>query len=553
MSKHLNIKEFKITYRGYVIPKKYLDSEELSNIIEELTIEPLKIPGYAPVNGLNNDKFYLYKENDLKLYVPRYYGIQKLGLPSNINLNKGLTINCKFNGNLRDYQKNVIKKWTEESNKSGGGGIIAIRPGGGKTVISIAMIAKLGLKTIILVHTSDLLNQWKERLEMFLPDAKIGIIRGKICNTESKDVVIGMIQSLSDPRKDNQYPESLFKDFGLLIVDECHHIGAKTFSRCLNKIQTRYIIGLSATPNRQDGLTRVIKYYMGDICFDDTNIDKTEIEKQYEHIPDAEVILYNYKSENLIYNRELLNFKKKPDFVKMESNIIKYELRNKFIISLLPALVEEGRNILLITSRRDHVADLMEEIINNNIATCGPYVGSTKQEILNESKKKQILIGTYKMVGEGFDCSKLDTLILASPKKSLRQIAGRIMRKEKHKRDKIPLIIDICDNFSIFKNWSKLRQAFYNYYNYRQISYSVYDIYDESKNKQEKIQNKEDNKKTIKHIENKIEKKKEYIWPIPVNKRPKSLPDLKKGSNVSDMIKNITKSEDKYKYYYDLS
>jgi superfamily II DNA or RNA helicase len=509
----------RLTSQGYTVPKSVLTLELENDIKNELTIIPQSIPGYTSNTAVDDGRFHLFKHSSSKYYLPRNYGIKKFGNPGKNKLSTGLPINCEFAGELRDYQKAVISAWKDSTTKCGGGGIVAIRPGGGKTVISIGLIAELKVKTIILVHNSDLLNQWIERLEMFLPTARIGKIKAKICNTSEKDVVIGSIQSISDPRKDAEYDPEMFKEFGLLIVDECHHIGAKSFSRCLDKIQPRYVLGLSATPHRADGLTRVIKYYLGDICFDDTQIEKTELEKSLEHIPDAEVRLYKYDSNDPEYCRVLLNYKKKPNNAGMITNIMNYESRNEFILSLLPDLVAQQRNILLITERRDHVAYFLEKIMESGIASCGPYVGSTKQEILVESKKKQILIGTYQMTGEGFDCAKLDTLVLATPKKSLRQIAGRIMRKEKHKRERAPLIIDIIDEFSIYKNWARLRQAFYNYSNYIQYEYKV-----------------------IQEDENKVELVKEHEWPVPMKKRPKSLPDLKQDTAIEKMIK-IEKAE----------
>jgi superfamily II DNA or RNA helicase len=511
----------RLTSQGYIVPKSELTLELETDIKNELTIIPQTIPGYTSNSSGDDGRFHLYKHSTNKYYLPRNYGIKKFGIPGKNKLSSGIPINCAFAGELRDYQKAVISAWKESTTRCGGGGIVAIRPGGGKTVISIGLIAELGVKTIILVHNSDLLNQWIERLEMFLPTARIGKIKAKICNTSEKDVVIGSIQSISDPRKDAEYDSEMFKEFGLLIVDECHHIGAKSFSRCLDKIQPKFVLGLSATPHRADGLTRVIKYYLGDICFDDTQIEKTELEKSLEHIPDAEVQLYKYESSDPDYCRVLLNFRKKPNNAGMITNIMSYEPRNEFILSLLPDLVAQHRNILLITERRDHVAYFLEKIIELGIASCGPYVGSTKQEILAETKKKQILIGTYQMTGEGFDCAKLDTLVLATPKKSLRQIAGRIMRKEKHKRERAPLIIDVIDDFSIYKNWARLRQAFYNYSNYKQVEYSV----------------KEEEK-------NRVEVVREHEWPVPMKRRPKSLPDLKKDTAIEKMIK-IEKAEAK--------
>lgn len=542
MSTEIN-KKCRLTSQGYVIPKSELTEEIEKDLKDELTIIPQTIPGYTSNTSVDDGRFYLYQQSSNKYYVPRNYGIKKFGPPAKNKITEGHKINCHFAGELRDYQKQVITAWKESTTRCGGGGIVAIRPGGGKTVISIGLIADLGVKTLILVHNSDLLNQWIERLEMFLPTARLGKIKAKICNTSGKDVVIGSIQSISDPRKDAEYNDDMFAEFGLLIVDECHHIGAKSFSRCLKKIQPKYVLGLSATPHRADGLTKVIKYYLGDICFDDTQIEKTELEKSLEHIPDAEVQLYNFISEDMKYCKEMLNFRKKPDCGRMVTNIMNYEPRNEFILSLLPDLISQERNILLITDRRDHVAYFIEKIMEKQIASCGPYVGSTKNEILQESKKKRILVGTYQMTGEGFDCAKLDTLVLATPKKSLRQIAGRIMRKEKHKRVRAPLIIDIRDDFSVFKNWARLRLAFYNYSNFKKIEYNVLG---------DKI--------------NEVELLHEHEWPVPIKQRPKTLPDMvadtdiRKGikieTNCINMIKRIEKKEENNsepQIIYDLS
>ena len=113
----------------------------------------------------------------------------------------------------------------------------------------------------MIVHKSFLLNQWVERIQEFLPTAKIGRIQGPIMDIEGADIVIGMLQSLSM----KNYPESTWSCFGLMIVDECHHISSEVFSRALVTIVTKYTLGLSATMKRKDGLTDVFKMFLGDI------------------------------------------------------------------------------------------------------------------------------------------------------------------------------------------------------------------------------------------------------------------------------------------------
>ena len=127
--------------------------------------------------------------------------------------------------------------------------------------MALDIIAKLKKKTLVIVHKSFLLNQWIERIQQFLPTARVGKIQGQIIDIENKDIVIGMLQSLSQ----KEYPEDLFDCFGLSIYDETHHLGAEVFSRCMMRTITNYTLGLSGTMQRKDGLTKVFKMFLGDI------------------------------------------------------------------------------------------------------------------------------------------------------------------------------------------------------------------------------------------------------------------------------------------------
>lgn len=449
---------------GYSIVKTGLTQEQIDKIKSDLTIMPNVCPGYG--NQDDVEPVVLWQENAAKLYVPRYYGYKKLGVPKSMKLTEPTTINVPFKGDMREYQRQIVAAWDSHA-QARGGGIINVGPGRGKTVMAIKKITELGLKTLILVHNTDLLDQWKERIEQYAPTARVGIIQAKKLSVMNKDIVIGMIQSISNPAKDKEYPAEMFKEFGLLIVDECHHIAARMFSRCLRKTCLKYTMGLSATPDRNDGLTRVLKYYLGDICYKDDSIQKTDAERELDHIPDADVRIYQYYNIARAYSEVCLNYQKKPNVTIMENHIAEFEPRTDFMLGLIPPLIAEGRKIIILTSRRDHIATILEKITERGIATCGPYVGGMKRDTLNDTKTKQILVATYKMAEEGFDCQALDTLIMATPKKEITQCAGRIMRKSKNDRTHIPLIIDIADQFSSFIKWGKQRQGYYTEQNYR--------------------------------------------------------------------------------------
>lgn len=458
-----------LSRNGYAIAKNELTNTQIERIKANMTVKPKVVPGYGPDEV---EPFTLFNETETHLYVPRYYGLRKIGKPKYDMMNEGRRIQINFVGSMREYQQTILSAWDKHARQYGGG-IISVGPGRGKTVMAISKIAELGLKTLILVFNSDLLTQWEERIQEYTPNARVGRIRGKEISVLDKDIVIGMVQSLSNPSKDDEYPAELFAEFGMVVIDECHHIGARMFSRCLRKCAFKYTMGLSATPNRQDGLTKVFKYYLGDICYKDDAIQKTIEERQLDHIPDAKTIVYRYNSSALSYCKEVLNYQRKPNTVVMESNIANYTPRIEYILSLIPPLIAEGRKIIILTSRRDHIAEFVEKITQRNIATVGPYVGGMKQEHLNDTKTKQILVATYNMAAEGFDCQALDTLIMATPKREIEQCTGRIMRKKKNDRIHTPLILDIADEFSNFKAWTQKRIKFYKDKNYKIQEYDV--------------------------------------------------------------------------------
>ena len=198
--------------KGYTIKKEFLDIEELNLIKKELTVS-----AYVPKSSLAKPTpFPIYRESRKKIYIPKFYGLENYGEPEAIITPEGKNINVKFKGSLRDYQKPVVNKWLKAARKKGCG-LIEADCGAGKTCMAIWLISQLQKKTLIIVHKEFLLNQWKERIEQFMPDAKIGRIQGPVIDIEGKDIVIGMLQSLS--MKD--YEQSMFLDFGFTIIDEC--------------------------------------------------------------------------------------------------------------------------------------------------------------------------------------------------------------------------------------------------------------------------------------------------------------------------------------------
>ena len=222
--------------KGYSIPKDNLPLDKQYFIRDSLTIRPF-VQGPVQTQTVT---FPAYRESANKFYVPRYFGEEHFGSPSKSKIPPGQAMDVPFIGELRDNQKPVVKAYFDHvtnnnSLEASGGGLLELPCAYGKTILSLYICSKLSVKTLIIVHKEFLLNQWIERMQQFLPSARIGKIQGQIFDIENKDVVIGMLQSLS--MKD--YHETAFQSFGLTIIDEVHHISSEVFSCALFKIVTR--------------------------------------------------------------------------------------------------------------------------------------------------------------------------------------------------------------------------------------------------------------------------------------------------------------------------
>ncbi len=441
--------------KGYTILKNELTIEKQNKIRNDLTIKP-----YTPGAPGTNDKvtYPAYRESHNKIYVPHYYGVEHFGSPSEVKISEGVNINLEFNGQLRDYQIPVVDKYiqhvTSSKNKvGGGGGLLELPCAYGKTVLSINIISHLKKKTLVIVHKEFLMNQWIERIQQFLPNAKVGKIQGQIIDIDNKDIVIGMLQSLSM----KEYPASIFESFGLTIIDEVHHISSEVFSNCLFKLVTKYMLGLSATMNRKDGTTNVFKMFLGEVIF------KGKREEQMNVIVRA----INYYVNDEDFNREEIDFRGNPAYSTMISKLCDYNRRTEFILKIISDMILENPNqqIMILAHNKSILKYLHDAIKHRNITTCGYYVGGMKEQALKETETKNIVIATYAMASEALDIKTLTTLIMITPKTDIQQSVGRILR-EKHSQ---PIVVDIIDSHSIFQNQWKKRRLFYIKENYKII------------------------------------------------------------------------------------
>mgnify|MGYP002628439922 CR=1 FL=1 len=341
------------------------------------------------------------------------------------------------------------------------------------TVMALNIMSKLKVKTLVIVHKEFLLNQWIERIEQFLPNAKVGRIQGKVIDIDGKDIVIGMLQSLSM----KTYEKGTFSSFGLSVIDECHHISAEVFSRSLFKIVTPYMLGLSATMERKDQLTFVFKMFLGEVVYKEKREGTDEVEVRsilYESIDDPE------------YSNVEYNFKGQTHYSKMIKKLCEYSYRTEFLVKVvedimreheneheemningnMENIVGEKRQLMILAHNKSLLYEIESSLKKRNVdKTIGYYVGGMKEVQLKETEKNDIILATYAMAEEALDIKSLSALLLATPKTDVTQAVGRILRI-KHK---YPLVVDIVDEHDIFKNqWTK-RKRYYSKCNYKII------------------------------------------------------------------------------------
>lgn len=392
-------------------------------------------------------------------YVPREFGFRNFGVEK-YNYPNVKKIKVAFNGSLREKQIPAIEQLTMIlTDPSKGGGIANLHTGWGKTCGALYLISILEVKTIIVLHKLSLIEQWKERISQFLPNAKVGVIQGRNEPEDDCDIVLASLQSLSS--RYEKYKFSDFNHFGFLIVDEVHNMTGTKMSRILKKMQLKYRLGLSATM-KTDIFSEVYLQQIGPIAV---------IETKPQIIPDVKIHKLSTEMEVPMNKNDKINH------TKLISDLMLLEMRNLTIVRHIVEIVQkENRRPLVLTQRRGHV-----DILKNQIKTKDPsisvgiIVGNMKPEKIEESKQCQILIGTMQAASEGFDHPVLDTLVFATPKSistvedkfgmkkkntnTFNQALGRILRQENPNK---ALVIDFNDyKIGYFKNNQYKRNSYY--------------------------------------------------------------------------------------------
>ena len=351
-------------------------------------------------------------------------------------VNNGRRIDVSFNGTLRDEQQQAADALLAHDN-----GILSAATAFGKTIIGANLIAQRQVNTLVLVHRTNLLSQWMKRLSDFLiineePVAEltpkgrkkkkslIGQIGGGK-NNPGGIIDVAVMQSLVSG---DEVKESV-KNYGMVIVDECHHVSAFSFEQILKTVNAKYVYGLTATPARKDGHHPIIYMHCGKIRY------RVDAKSQAAARPFEHFIIPRFTR----FQKPAHQDEKKWTITDIYRDIQNSEIRNNLIVQDVIAAVRQGRTPIILTERTDHVKDLTDRLkphIRNVISMTGGTSQKKSRELLQAVADIPVdepfaLIATGKYVGEGFDMPRLDTLFLAMPiswKGTVQQYAGRLHR-----------------------------------------------------------------------------------------------------------------------------
>ncbi len=375
-----------------------------------------------------------YRLNQGRLSFPRGFGNEAVRLcrqitgssPTIIDERRLLPpLELKFSGILRDYQERAVQATAAHSF-----GVLEAGTGSGKTVMALALIARRAQPALVLVHTKELLNQWVERIRQFL-----GVEAGQVGDGrfDVRPITVAIVNTA------RKQLETLVPQFGHLLVDECHRVPASLFTETVAAFDCHYMLGLSATAfRRDDGMTRLIYIYMGERA----------------HRVDSNMLAASgaVLQPELIQKQTQFKYGFQGDYAKLLKALTEDSERNALILADTARLSRQADRgtVLLVSDRRAHCEFFAEGLSRQGVAVAlltGQTAKEEREQIVADVQagKVQVLVATVQLIGEGFDCPGLSTLVLATPIKfegRLLQVAGRIVRPAAGKK---AVIVDYID------------------------------------------------------------------------------------------------------------
>lgn len=427
---------------------------------------------------LGKDHLSGYIEIPRGLYESLIECISEGGIPYEVadERQQGKTIHVTFTGELRDEQKPALQEMLKYDN-----GILHAATAFGKTVVCAAMIAERKVNTLIILESSALIEQWEESLNRFLNiNEELPKYKTKTGRIKTRKSLIGTLQGAHDSltgivdiamagslcKKEEWHP--LLNEYGMIIVDECHHAASDTISNVLQEVKARYVHGVTATPSRGDGLGRINYMLLGPIRYRFTSKERAKTQG-IDH-------LVYPRFTRTVMPRGVIKEKMHPNeaYELLRNN----EVRDEQILTDVRECVQCGRTPVILSRYKDHSERLYERVkayADHVFLLTGDNTKREHRQILLEMQKVAaeesiILVSTGSLIGEGFDYPRLDTLIMATPvsfKGVVEQYAGRLNRDYEGKENVI--VYDYVDShIPMFDNmYAKRLKA------YKQIGYDV--------------------------------------------------------------------------------
>ena len=383
-----------------------------------------------------------------------------VGLSIEDKRTNGDRLDVAFHGELTPTQDEVVQGMLEHHI-----GVFVAPPGSGKTVVGANLVARRGRNTLVLVHRTQLLEQWIAQLSVFLDlkPKEIGQIGGGK-RKPNGNLDVAMIQSLA--RKD--VVNDMVATYGHVIVDECHHVPAVSFERVMREVKARYVAGLTATPRRRDGHDPILQLQLGPVRF------TIDAKSQAAARPFDHKLIVRETEFRLSGDATDIGIQ------EIYRQLAQDERRNRLILDDVVLALEEGRSPILLTERRDHVeyfARRLHGLTRNLIILQGGMKTKERRAAIEQLRtipeaEERLVLATGRFIGEGFDDVRLDTLFLAMPvswKGTLVQYAGRLHRKH-HAKTEVRMMDYVDRNVPMLARMFEKRMR-----GYRVMGYSVAD------------------------------------------------------------------------------
>lgn len=418
-----------LTRRGAKLPKS---PDVMCKVRAELTVAPFSPQAAFPKT------FRLFSETVDGVFVPPHWALN--AFPHFVVKDartSGQDVDIRFQGQLRhdlrqpEAVQQVLSAWSRC-----GGAMLCLPVGFGKTTCALFLACSLRKKTMVVVHKAFLAQQWEERIRQCVPGATVSHVRGPGCDV-SGHFVIAMVQTLIS----RTYAPAVFEACGLVIADEVHHMGAEVFSRAMMGLHAPRMLGLTATPERKDRLGRVVEWLVGPIAF----------QLKRERQASTRVLTVPYYCPRYAAPAPV-NRRGDVCFTSVIRCLIEDEERTALVAQHAARLAHEGCDVLVLSHRRPHCKRL-RDVLREQGVECETYLGGDK--VVPQAR---VLVATYALTSEGFDCPRLNALVLATPASDVEQSTGRIMRGSSTREAQI---VDVVDRWGVCFAQHAKRKAFY--------------------------------------------------------------------------------------------